>query len=205
MVNRVDLVHPQRVNHAMAIIASQYRQRSDAAHAPPPRGRQRPFFAAARATCVLALMLLTLPQVLTGCAHLSSPSLISLDGSPIDELSQVARVSLDSRHPLLLQGLDGHPLATTRFPNILAAEVFVLGGGRHTLWVSSVPYGHPLLPQRISCYQIDVALDRGAAYVLVEDRGQSQALVLRDDTGEPVASGRLVDRPWVFARTCRWE
>ncbi len=88
-----------------------------------------------------------------------------------DDLSQVARVSLDSRHPLLLQGLDGHPL----------------------------------LSQRISCYQIDVALDRGAAYVLVEDREQSQALVLRDDTGEPVASGRLVDRPSVFVRTCRWE
>jgi len=171
MVKRVGLVHPQRVNNAMAIIASQYRQRWDAAHAPPPRKRQRSFFAAARATCVLALMLLILPQVLTGCAHLSSPSLISLDGSPIDELSQVASyrrwpgsvwipgILCCSRDSTGIRWLppdsrifwrprssssagDGTPCGSAAFP--MATRSF---------------HSHPLLPQRISCYQIDVALD----------------------------------------------
>jgi len=141
---------------------------------------------------------------LNGCALLPQ-SYISVDGSPITELSRMAQVSEDSKQPLLLRGLDRVPLDTLRTPSALNRYVYVMKAGRHTLWVMSMPYGHPLIPQRIRCYVIDMELVEGVRYRLEDDPDEKRALVLRDDTGERVALGRMVDEAWVFQRSCRWE
>ena len=151
-------------------------------------------------TAVLVLIVLWL----NGCALLPQ-SYISVDGSPVTELSRVAQVSEDSKQPLLLRGLDRVPLDTLRTPSALNRYVYVMKAGRHTLWVMSMPYGHPLIPQRIRCYVIDMELVEGVRYRLEDDPDEKRALVLRDDTGERVALGRMVDEAWVFQRSCRWE
>jgi hypothetical protein len=149
-----------------------------------------------------ALALVTMG--LSACAHMPQ-SLIALDGAPVDDLSQVAQVSEHSDHPLLLRGLDQVPLDTLRVPGGLSEYVYVLKAGRHTLWVMSMPYGHPLMPQKIRCYVIEVVLAAGTRYRLLEDTGRQMAGVLSDATGEGVAWGRLVDEPWVFSGSCRWQ
>jgi hypothetical protein len=141
---------------------------------------------------------------LNGCALLL-PSQISVDGSPTNELSQVAQLSEDSTQPLLLRGVDHVPLDTARVPSAFNSYTYVMKGGQHTLWVMSMPYGHPLIPQKIRCYVIDVELAGGVRYRLEEDSGEKRALVLRQDTGERVAIGRMVDEAWVFQRRCAWQ
>jgi len=69
----------------------------------------------------------------------------------------------------------------------------------------NMPYGHPLIPQKIRCYVIEAQLAAGTRYRLEEDSGNKEARVLRDDNGERVASGRLADEPWVFSGSCRWQ
>lgn len=152
---------------------------------------------------VKAALVLTLVWM-GGCAHMQQ-SLISLDGAPVDDLSQVARLSENATHPLLLRGLDQTPLDTVRIPGGFSDYIYVLKPGRHTLWVTSLPYGHPLIPQKIRCYEIEAELAAGTRYRLEEDSGGKEARVLRDDTGERVASGGLVDEHWVFSGSCRWQ
>lgn len=139
-----------------------------------------------------------------GCAPLSH-SIISLDGSGTESLASVAVLIYDSRYPLLLHGLDGKPLDTVRVPSALRTWSFVVSPGKHLLWVSSVPYGHPLIPQFIRCYTIDVTLEPANCYILLYDAANEQALLLRQGTREPVAYGHLADKPLVFERSCRWD
>lgn len=142
--------------------------------------------------------------VLGACAPLSL-SVISLDGSGTDNLSIVARLSADAGHPLILRGIDGHPIATVRVPSALRNWSFVVAPGKHLLWVSSVPYGHPLFPQFIRCYAIDASLDAGAQYILRFDPADEQALLLRHGSTQAEATGRLVDKPLMLERNCRWQ
>jgi hypothetical protein len=81
---------------------------------------------------------------LSGCAHVS-PSLISIDGSPVDDLSKLALIVEDSDYPLLLRGIDGIPLKTMRVPNVFSNYAYVMKAGPHILWVRDVPYGHPVV------------------------------------------------------------
>jgi len=142
-------------------------------------------------------------SLLGGCAH-SPPSLIPVNDAPLDDPARVARLNERAKIPLLLRGVDQQPLESLRTPASWNDYDYVLKAGKHTLWVKSMPYGYPPIPQRIRCYVIEVELVGGMRYRLMEELSPKRALLLRADTGEQVASGPLVDEPWVFSRTCRW-
>jgi hypothetical protein len=50
-----------------------------------------------------------------------------------------------------------------------------------------------------------VELAPGTHYRLEEDLGAKKARLLRQDTGEVVSTGELVDQSWVFERGCKWQ
>jgi hypothetical protein len=141
---------------------------------------------------------------LIGCAHISE-SRIPLDGSPVNDLSQVAQIVEDADYPALLRGVDGIPLKSVRVSNDFYKYVYLIKPGHHVFWLMNAPYGHPLVPQRIRCYVIQAELTQGTRYRLKEDIGKKLALLLTDDTGEMVSIGQLVDEPWVISRSCRWQ
>ena len=141
---------------------------------------------------------------LAGCAHVPE-SRVSLDGSQITDLTKVALIEEDKSHPALLRGLDGVELDSMRIPNAFGQYVYVVSAGRHALWVTDMPYGHPLIPQRRRCYTIRADLSKGVRYRLKEDANMKKALLVRTDTGETVSTGELVDEPWVFSRPCKWQ
>lgn len=148
----------------------------------------------------LAVLLTT--AALWACTPLSH-SLVLLNGSDAGDPAAVALIDTDPGHPLLLRGLDEKPLAV-RVPSALRTWTYVVAPGRHRLWVSSVPYGHPFLPQRIRCYVIEATLDAGVRYVLKDDPANEWVLLTRHGGGEAVAAGRLVDAPLVTESGCRW-
>jgi len=143
---------------------------------------------------------------LTGCTQFSS-SLISIDGSPINDLSKIALLVEDSDHPLLLRGSDGIPQESMRVPNAFIKYAYLIKPGSHVFWLKNVPYGHPIfaLFERVRCYVIEVELTQGMQYRLKEDKKMKRALLLNDETGETVAIGQLVDEPWILSRDCKWQ
>lgn len=142
---------------------------------------------------------------LGGCTRIPV-SFIPLDGAPANDLSQVVQIVQDEDSPVLLRGLDGIPLEFVRVPNDFNKFTYLIKPGRHVLWVTNVPYGHPLIPQKWRCYVVQAPeLAQGTRYRLREDVGEKKALLLRDDTGATVSTGQLVDEPWIFWRGCRWE
>lgn len=168
---------------------------------PIRRGRQLPSrrpSLAGPAALLLAMLLLA------GCAPLTE-SVVALDGASPGDPASVATLAIDPAHPLLLRGVDGQAVTTSQVPNALRSWSFLLPPGSHRLWLSTVPYGHPLLPQKIGCYVIDARLDAGLRYVLRYDPGAESALLVREGSADPAVGGRLVDRPFVFERACRFE
>lgn len=149
-------------------------------------------------------LLVPAASLLIGCAHVPETP-IPLDGSPVNDLSQVAQIVEDADAPTLLRGVDGIPLKSIRVSNDFYHYAYLIKPGRHVFWLMSAPYGHPFLPQRIRCYVMQTELVQGARYRLKEDRGSKLALLLTDDTGKRVSTGQLVDEPWVFSRSCRWQ
>ena len=149
-------------------------------------------------------VLLSVAFWLSGCAHVSE-SFIPLDGPPVNDLSQVAQIVEDADHPVLLRGLDGIPLKPVRVSHDFYKYAYVVQPGHHVFWGMNAPYGHPLVPQRIRCYIIQAEVAQGTRYRLKEDVRLKKPLLLRDDTGETVSIGQLVDEPWVFLRSCRWQ
>ena len=149
------------------------------------------------------LIFLLIAMLLIGCAGISR-TLISLDGSRTDDLTVVALITEDQNFPVLLRGLDGMAVKSMRIPNPYGRYAYVMGAGKHVLWLKSAPYPHPLIPQRLYCYTMSAELHPGVSYYLKEDVGKKQALLLREDSGETVSTGELVDEPWVFQRDCRW-
>lgn len=143
-------------------------------------------------------------MLLTACAH-APMSLVSLDGSQTNDLSRVSLITEDRDHPALLRGLDGAPVRSMRVPSALGDHAYVMRAGNHVLWVKGVPYPHPLIPQRIRCYVLHVALVQGGRYSLREDAAAKKAILERTDTGEVESTGELVDEPWIFARDCKWN
>ena len=143
---------------------------------------------------------------LSGCAHVP-PSLISTDGSPVDDLSKVALIAEDADHPLVLRGVDGIPLETMRVPNAFSKYAYVMKAGPHIFWVRDVPYGHPVVAlfERVHCYVMEVELAQGMQYRLREDGERRKALLLNEVTGETAAIGRLVDEPRIPSRGCQWR
>jgi len=151
-------------------------------------------------------MLVLVSLWLNGCAHVSQ-TLISLDGSPVTDLSKVAVVVEDADHPLLLRGLDGHPVDSMRVPNAFANYAYLMKSGHHEFWVRDLPVGHPVWAtfERIRCYVIEAELERGMKYRLKEDTDRKIALLLSHETGIAIATGQLVDEPWIVSRGCQWK
>ena len=151
---------------------------------------------------VKTLFLMTL-LCLSGCAH--SPVLISLDGTTIDEPSGAAKIEEDKEYPLLLKGLDGRPIDSLRPANPIGRYQYVVRAGRHQFWLKAITFGHPLFPEKVRCYVMEVELVPGARYRLRENTTRNSALLLNDDNGQTAATGILVDEPWVFSRNCDWH
>lgn len=148
--------------------------------------------------------LLLLTMLIASCAH-TPMSLVSLDGSQTNDLSRVSLITEDHDNPALLRGVDGTPLKSLRIPSALGEYAYVMSAGNHVLWVKGTPYPHPLIPQRIRCYVLHVALVPGGRYVLREDVAAKKAFLVRTETGEIESTGGMVDEPWVFARDCKWN
>lgn len=111
----------------------------------------------------------------------------------------------DRDFPALLRGLDGTPLESAQLSTPWRDHSYVLRPGRHVLWLLGAPYSHPLLPQRLHCYRMELELKPGGRYRLEEDRGHAKARLRNAGSGKVVASGALVDTPWVFLRACNCE
>lgn len=150
------------------------------------------------------LALLLASAVLTACAPLTH-SIVALDGADTGNLAAVAMLDNDEWQPLLVRGIDGHPIDAIRVPNLFRDWSFVVTPGSHRLWLSSVPHGHPFVPQTIRCYAMEVVLAPGERYILRDDPWHDRALLLRPGSDQPAAVGALVDKPFVFERACRWQ
>ena len=141
--------------------------------------------------------------VLVSCAPLSH-RVVPLQGADTANPAGIAIISVDPDYPLLLEGLDGKRLAKLNFQSPLRSYSYTAPPGAHVLWLSSVPYGAPLLPQRLRCYEMHVRLEPGTHYVLREAPARKMALLLRRRGRDSVAYGRRVDNPLIFHRNCRW-
>lgn len=141
---------------------------------------------------------------LNACAY-NRQSFISLDGTAVDDLSRVAVIQEDRDFPAVLRGIDGISFESLRMSQIFGREAYIVQAGGHVLWLKGSVYPHPLIPQRIRCYVMDVQLAQGVQYRLKEDVRLKQALLLDDATGRTVAAGQLVDEPWVFLHDCKWR
>jgi hypothetical protein len=70
--------------------------------------------------------------------------------------------------------------------------------------VSNVPYGFPLIPQRLKCYVIRATLLPGLVYSLRFDVTRQVPILAHLAGAEPDIEGVLVDEPLVFDRGCKW-
>lgn len=150
------------------------------------------------------LALLLASAMLAACAPLTH-SIVSLDGADTGDLAAVAVLDNDDRQPLLVRGIDGRPIDAIRVPSVFRDWSFVVKPGPHRLWLSGVPHGHPFVPQFIRCYAMDVVLAPGERYILRDDPWHDRALLLHPGSDQPAAVGALVDKPFVFERSCRWH
>lgn len=150
------------------------------------------------------LLLLLVSIALSSCAPLSH-KVISLNGTGTENPVNSPIIDVDLTHPLLLVGLDGNQLSSVEFQSQFRTYSFIISPGKHVLWLSNVPYGLPLIPQRLRCYSMDVILEPSSKYILKEAPMEKIALLLPQSGGVPVASGRLIDNPLVFERRCRWR
>jgi hypothetical protein len=157
----------------------------------------------ALARYVQALVLIV-PAALAGCAALSN-AVIAIDSADPSDTAGVSMIMLDQRSPALLRAVDAKMIEGVHVPSALRSFTFVLRPGPHELWMSSVPAGLPWLPQRIDCYVVRAVLAAGSRYVLSIDKERDLAVLSGSElTGSP-ATGTVVDRPFVFERSCRWQ
>lgn len=149
---------------------------------------------------------LTLPfaVLVAGCAALSQ-SVISVDGASLEHPDSTARITIDTEKPVLLRAVDGKPLPGSRVSSRLRSYAYVLRPGTHVLWVSSAPYGLPLVPQRIGCYVIDAEFPAGSSYSLRFDAVRQAPVLTHSAGAAPEVAGVLVDEPLVLERGCNWR
>jgi hypothetical protein len=150
-----------------------------------------------------AMAVAVLLLALSNCAPMTH-AMIALDASASDDLSTVSVFAIDFDSPVLLRGIDNRSLPV-RVPSAFRDWSFVVSPGKHLLWVSTMPYPNPLFPQRINCFVLDVSLEPGIRYILRYDPKNELALMFCQSGTKPVALGRLVDRPLVFERECKWQ
>lgn len=138
----------------------------------------------------------------SGCGSWSSVQIPVGDAGLLATPDRVV-IAVDPDHPALLRAVDTQPVAGIHVSHRLRAVTFLLPPGAHELWLTSAPYGQPLLPQRLKCFVLKAELSAGA-YALAFDRDLEAPVLRAVATGERVV-GTLVDEPWVFERTCRWR
>src|SRR3569623_1422067 len=151
------------------------------------------------------LHFLGLAVISIGGSATISHSVVPHDLHITDNTTQVAVLSDHTRHPVLLRCVDQKPVSAIRIPNAFRVTIYLLSPGLHVLWVSSVPYGHPLLHQTVRCYVLIAHFERGARYVLEEDPDNEHVRMLREGSAVPGASSQEVDKAPVFLRDCRWK
>jgi len=129
----------------------------------------------------------------------------SIGGADPEALSTVARIAVDTEHPVLLRAVDEGYLSSVHVSSKLRSFTYVLHPGTHVLWVSSAPYGLALVPQRIKCYVLEATLSAGSSYTLRFDVPAQVPVLARAASSEPEAAGSLVDEALILERTCKWR
>jgi hypothetical protein len=156
----------------------------------------------------MALASLCLPllfgvaAMLAACAPLTVAT-IPLGSAASLPTSQLARLTSDLEHPVLLKGFDG-TLLPSRAPSALLNWSYLLSAGDHELWVVGAPAAVPLLPQRLRCYSFRASFVSGYVYTLSEDIDAKLVVLRREDLQAPVATSATVDNPLVIERSCKW-
>lgn len=126
-----------------------------------------------------------------------------LDGASTDDKGSIVRLREGT---MLLRGLDGKVWDATKIPNPFSDFLYAFTPGQHTLWAMNIQGGHPLLLESLRCYVIEnVELKAGVVYRLNEDKTVARAVLVREDTGAEVASGKLVDTKSAYTETCNWK
>lgn len=159
-----------------------------------------PRFLVARSSASTSLLV----ALLAACAPLSQ-SVQSIEGANPEAGGSVARLTVDTIHPVLLRAVDETFLAGVQVSSALRSFEYVLHAGSHVLWVSSAPYGLPLVPQRVKCYVLNVRLSAGSSYTLRFDVQTQVPVLAHQASSEPQVVGVLVDEPLVLERACRWR
>lgn len=140
----------------------------------------------------------------SACAPLSQ-SVHSIEGANPEAIESVARLAVDAVHPVLLRAVDEKYLPNVQVSSALRSFTYVFHPGVHVLWLSSTPYGLPLIAQRIKCFTLDSRLAAGHTYTLRFDVA-AQVPVLSPAAGdEPEVLGALVDEPLIMERGCKWR
>lgn len=148
----------------------------------------------------LSISMALFALLLSGCKQ---STLYPIDGASTENTASVVRIREGS---MLLRGLDGTPLDTTKLPNPFSDYLFVLKPGTHSLWGMNIQGGHALFPENLRCYVIDDAdLKAGVIYRLKEDKEVRRVILSREDTGAQVATGKLVDQKAAFTDSCNWN
>lgn len=148
--------------------------------------------------CLAVLLLLG------GCAMFSN-QVINVDGAHDVNDASASFISISTDQPAILRAVDEKMLPGIDVPNAFRSLAYVLEPGTRVLWLSSVPAGIPLVPQRIACYVLKATMIAGARYTLYIDPKTELAGLMREGGTEPPIMGQLVDNPFVFQRNCRWK
>lgn len=139
----------------------------------------------------------------TGCGTLSDAQ-IRLGDVDLTPTSDLVVVAIDPDRPAVLRAVDGSLLAEGHVSSRLRALSYVIAPGEHELWLTSAPYGQPLLPQRLKCYVLKASLKAGGRYRLAFDPDRQAPALEAVGTGVQVL-GILVDAPFIFERGCTWR
>ena len=148
-----------------------------------------------------SLIPLSVAFALAACSALVQ-SVVSIDGAEASSSSPISRVLVDEVHPVILHAVDEKPLPSLQVSNKLRSVTYLFRPGQHELWVSSAPYGLPLVPQRIKCFIINATLSASAEYHLAFDASKGVPILSSESTS---VEGALVDQPLVIERGCKWR
>jgi hypothetical protein len=128
--------------------------------------------------------------------------MISLGGAPIDNPSTVARIREGS---MLVRGIDQNRIELKDIPNPFSAFVFAVSPGKHSLLAMNIQSGHLIPTENMRCYVIDAELKANVAYRIDEDKSNWRAVLKREDSGEEIASAKLLDQQSSFGNPCQWK
>lgn len=127
------------------------------------------------------------------------------ESTPSADEPELSRVLVSAGHPVIVRGVDAKLLSTIQISNYLRPLTYHFRVGKHVLWLQEPPAGIPFIPQRVSCYTMQVELFVGVSYVL-ELNTELMLPVLRKANDEsPVAVGVIVDQPLLVQRGCKWQ